>query len=246
MASHAFGRRYAPDDRDHAFLMRRRLGVPGTPIPTAHTWRIAPTALNQGHTGTCVGHGWDNFLRSAPTRTTKDADRLRWDIYRAAVPIDEWPDNDGEAALPDNDPGMQSGTSVRAGAQAVTNMGRLKSYLWAFELQPALEWVLTEGPVVLGVNWYSSFSPDKEGICRITPTATVAGGHCFLWRGADTRRGLARCSNSWGDAWGLSGDFYLPLRDVERLIHEQGEACTAVEANLKPKVVVPAPSVAPA
>jgi len=39
-----------------------------------------------------------------------------WDIYRGAVAVDEWSDNDDEASLPDGDPGMDSGTSVRAGA----------------------------------------------------------------------------------------------------------------------------------
>ncbi|HSD52779.1 MAG TPA: hypothetical protein VLC47_01370, partial [Burkholderiales bacterium] len=58
-------------------------------------------------------------------------------------------------------------------------------------------------------------------------------------RGVDTRRALARCSNSWGDNWGLSGEFLLPFRDLERLIHEDGEACSAVEKRLTAKTVVP-------
>jgi C1A family cysteine protease len=54
-----------------------------------------------------------------------------------------------------------------------------------------------------------------------------------LWRGADTKRGLALCSNSWSDFWGKSGDFYVSFRDMERLILEDGEACTALEQKLK-------------
>ena len=162
-----FGRRFAPDDRDRNFLMRRMLGDARTlDLPSRKTWGIHRTALDQGNTGTCVGHAWRNFLRCAPIRTERGGPSP-FDIYRSAVLKDTWRGNDDEARLPDRDSGLDFGTSVRAGAEAVTDFGRLKSYVWAFELQPVIEWVLTEGPVVLGTNWYSSFArPDAEGIIR--------------------------------------------------------------------------------
>jgi papain like protease len=243
---HGFGRRFSPDERDRGFLLRRRLGAPGIPLPTRKTWRIAPPNLNQGNTGTCVGHAWSNFLRCAPIQTTTKKAPSQWDIYRGAVAIDEWSSNDSQATLADGDSGMDFGTSVRAGAEFITSKGRLKTYLWAFTLQPAVEFVLTEGPVVLGINWYSSFRPDSEGIIKISPTADVSGGHAILWRGVDTKRGLALLSNSWGDDWGKSGDCWIPLRDLERLIHEDGEVCTAIEQKLAAKIVTPPPQKAAA
>lgn len=228
--TNGFGRRYSPDVRDHAFLMARKLEAPGTPLPIRKTWAINSTNLNQKLSGTCVGHAWKNFLRCAPLQTLTGP--TAFDIYRRAILLDEWPDNDNEVELPEEQ--LQAGTSVRAGAKAVTNLGRLKSYLWAFSLQPALEFVLTQGPVVLGIEWLDSFGrPDAEGIIKITPKARVVGGHAILWRGADTRRGLAFLTNSWGDDWSLSGNCYLPLRDLETLISRQGEACTATEQKLK-------------
>jgi hypothetical protein len=225
-----FGRRYSPDVRDHAFLMARKLEAPGTPLPIRKTWAITSKNLDQGQTGTCVGHAWSNFLRCAPLQTLTGP--TPFSIYRHAIVLDEWPDNDNEVEMPEDQ--LQSGTSVRAGAKAVTNLGRLKSYLWAFNLQPALEFVLTQGPCVLGINYYSSmFTPNAEGIISITKNARVEGGHAILWRGADTKRGLARLSNSWGDGWGLSGDCLIGFKDLERLIHEQGECCSAVEQKLK-------------
>lgn len=242
-----FGRRFSPDARDRGYLLRRKLRAPGTPLPIRKTWRIAPTALDQGDTGTCVGHAWTNFLRCAPIQTAKNADQMRWDLYRAAVAIDEWSGNDNEASLPDGDSGLDDGTSIRAGAEAVVKTGRLKSYVWAFDLQSALEWVLTEGPVVLGINWYSSMSqPNAEGIIRITPTADLSGGHGIVWRGADTKRGLALLPNSWGDDWGKSGEAFIPFNDLERLIHEDGEVATAIEQKLKPKMSAPPPGEAAA
>lgn len=224
----SFGRRYEPDARDHEHLLAAVLG-PVVKLPTRKTWGINPRALDQGQTGTCVGHGWKNFLRCAPKRTERGGPSP-FDIYRAAVRLDGFRDNDDEATLPDGDPGMDSGTTVRAGAKALAQAGRLTSYAWSWHLQPVIQWVLTRGPVVLGTNWYSSFQPDAEGICRITRGAYSVGGHCYLMRGVDTKRSLARCCNSWGDGWGRSGDFYLPLSDLERLIHENGEACSAVES----------------
>jgi len=223
-----FGRRPSKDERDKQYLMRRLLpAAADVVLPTRKTWRIAGKNLDQ-EGGTCVGMGCTNLLRCAPIQTTAN-ENMAYQIYDKAILLDEWTDND-------NDADRQMGTSVRAGMMALMGMGRLKSYLWAFELQPAVEWVLTMGPVVLGVNWYSSFDrPDAEGIVQIKPRAIVEGGHCFLWRGVDTKRALAHCVNSWSDSWGLSGDFYLPLRDVERLIHEEGEAATAVEKKLSAK-----------
>jgi hypothetical protein len=235
-----FGRRFAKDDRDHGYLMRRLLpDARRLTLAVRKTWSINARALNQGQTGTCVGHAWRNFLRCAPIRTEKSGPSA-FDVYRSAVLKDTWAGNDDEAQLADGDPGLDFGTSVRAGAEAVTGFGRLKSYVWAFSLQPAVEWVLTEGPVVLGTNWYSSLSqPDAQGISRITPTATVIGGHAYLLRGVDTRKALARCCNSWGDGWGKSGEFFLPFRDLERLILEDGEACSAVEQRLNALEVMP-------
>jgi hypothetical protein len=238
-----FGRRFVQDDRDRNFLMRRMLpDARSLALPARKTWGINAKALDQGNTGTCVGHAWRNFLRCAPIKVEKGGPSA-FDVYRSAVLKDSWAGNDNEAQLPDGDPRLDDGTSVRAGAEAVTGFGLLKSYVWSFSLQPAVEWVLTQGPVVLGTNWYSSLSqPDAEGIARITANASVVGGHAYLLRGVDTRRALARCSNSWGDDWGKSGEFFMPFRDLERLIHEDGEACSAVQQRLKAVAVMPPPA----
>ena len=176
-----------------------------------------------------MGMAWANFLRCAPIRSTAGInEEYAYKIYDHAISIDEWDDNDSDSE-------REMGTSVRAGAEAVLKFGRLKSYVWAFQLQPAVEWVLTRGPVVLGTLWYNSMlDTDSEGIVQIKPRARPVGGHAYLWRGVDVRRAMAKCSNSWGDDWGISGEFFLPLRDLERLIAEEGECCTAIEQRLKP------------
>ena len=223
MSDMQLGRRPSPDERDLAYPIRRMLAAPGIVLPTRKTWGIRPTALFQGSTSSCVGHAWANFLRCAPILSNAGINQLRWEIYDRATKLDEWTDND-------NDAERAFGTSVRAGAQAVAAMGRLSTYLWAFDLQTVIEYVLLHGPVVLGTNWYRAmFSPNAAGIVEIQPGDHLDGGHAYLLRGVDTSRALALCSNSWGDTWGRSGEFSLPFHVLERLVHEDGEACTATE-----------------
>jgi hypothetical protein len=186
-----FGRRYAPDDRDQNFLMRRMLtDARSVALPPRKTWSISSTALNQGNTGTCVGHAWRNFLRCAPIRTERGGPSA-FDVYRSAVLKDPWRDNDDEAQLPDGDRGMDTGTTIRAGAEAVTGFGRLKSYVWAFALQPAVEWVLTTGPVVLGTNWYSSLHNRTPRALYGSPPTPGWSAVMRISGGVDTRRALA-------------------------------------------------------
>lgn len=236
MTDFGLGRIYSADERDKQYLMRTAL--PSTakrmaaPIITKKTWALKPPVLNQGKTGTCVAHAWTNFLRCAPTQTTKRIDSP-YDLYRKVVLLDEFPSNDAEATAPDLE--LQGGTTVRAGAAAMVAETRLQQYLWAFDLSTTIEWLLTKGPVVFGTTWYDGmFAVGKNGL--VTVSGSVAGGHAFLVRGADTKARIVICANSWGDTWGKGGTFFLSFSDFERLIHEQGEVCTAIEK----KVIKPA------
>lgn len=208
-------------------LLAHHLGV--VKLPTSKTWPISSNHLDQGETSTCVGHGWCNFLRCAPVRT-KVGEPEAYNIYRGAVVLDPWKENDAEAKLPDASPKMESGTTVHAGSQAVLNQGYLDSVAWAFSLQTAVEWVLTMGPLVIGINWYDSmFDANSKGVISISPGASLAGGHCLLWRGVNTSSAQALLTNSWGNTWAKKGDALISLKDMERLIHEQGEVCSAVQ-----------------
>lgn len=226
---HRLGRRHDPDVRDHLYAMSVLLPQKAQNLPVSKTWGISSEHLDQGETSTCVGHALRNFLRCAPVRT-RAAHPSAWDLYRKAVLLDPWRDNDDESELPDGDPGMDSGTTVRAGMKGLSQMGFIESYVWAFSLQPAIEWLLTKGPLVIGVNWYDSmFEADSSGHLSISPGAVVVGGHSVLVRGANQNRALVTGTNNWGNRWAKKGDFTLSYKDFERLIHEQGEVCAAIQ-----------------
>jgi len=231
MSHTKLGRIHHPDPRDHNYLLPHNASVAlAQPTLTHKLWTINAQHLDQGDTGTCVGHGWRNFLRCAPIQTSAKSPSA-FDIYRGAVLLDPWPENDGEAKLPDNSSGMDSGTTVRAGAKALQNLGRLASYAWAFSLTPAVNWVLTKGPVVLGTDWHEDmFSPNSKGVVDIG--GEIAGGHCYLLRGVDTKTRMARCTNSWGNSWNpvLKGDFLIDFDSLDALIRVGGEVCTAIQS----------------
>lgn len=230
--THRLGRRACLDDRSKLpqHQLAKHLSA-GAPLPNSKLWGSDTHHLDQGVTSTCVGHGWCNFLRCAPIRS-KVGEPMAYNIYKKAILLDPWKENDVEVNIPDGDPGLSSGTTVHAGAKAVTALHDLSGYAWAFELKPTIEWLLTKGPVVVGVNWYDSFDkPDSSGLISISPSAQVVGGHCFCIRGANQKISRVRNIQTWGDTWALKGDFFLRYSDLERLIHEDGEVCTAIQSN---------------
>jgi hypothetical protein len=229
----ALGRRHDPDARDHEYLMAARLPRKAQNLPVSKSWPIDPVVLDQGPTSACVGHACRNFLRCAPVRT-KAPHPSQWDIYRGAVLLDPFADNDDEAKLPDGDPGMDSGTTVRAGMKYLASQDLVESYHWAFSLQPAIEWLLTKGPLVIGVNWYDSmFEPDSSGHISIAPGAKIVGGHSVLLRTCNQRTALVGGPNNWGKRWAKLGSFTLSFKDLERLIREDGEVCAAIQKAAK-------------
>lgn len=246
----------ADRDQDEKYLLRRALPPDRPPAPATNSWDLPASQLRfQGNTGTCVEHGGIHFLKCAPRKTRSEKTLpAQYTLYPKIVLVDEWPSNDSEATGPPS--GMQSGTSVRALMKVLEAEGFIEGYGWEFTYSPASEWVRRNGPVIVGTNWYDSmFNLTTEGFAKITPTTTLAGGHCYLWVGSNTKRGIDLWANSW-ERWGIDrkaftskasivtlanstqrGFFMTSAEDTERLIHEDGEVTTATEKKWRPKMV---------
>ena len=79
----------------------------------------------------------------------------------------------------------------------------------------AMQNVLVSRPFVLGIAVYSSFMSLKVAQTGMVPvpntqTERLLGGHAILVIGYNNSLNAFLCRNSWGTAWGMGGNFYLP------------------------------------
>ena len=196
--------------------------IPESEWPVKKNWQSIVN-LNQGNTGTCVGHGFAHRMEDAPVRRpAEEVDAYK--IYRRACQLDAWPDND--------DGDLNFGTSVDAGAQACKQMGYISNFYWAWDLHTAEEFVLNRGSLVIGVTWYEEmfepvYAEVKPGVMRwiIRPEGRVAGGHCLLVNGRNRELNTWRLKNSWGRDWGVGGQVSMRDKDMEFLLADGGEFC---------------------
>ena len=219
---YGLGRLYVPDERDHQYPFRLAFLAPPA-VPSFRFWRTNKQVLDQNGWPQCVAYAWKHWLTSSPLQQGKNVDTA--EVYRAAQIVDEWP---GE---------NYDGTSVRAGAKVLRERGFIGNYLWATTVDEVKNWVLVNGPVVVGTNWYSHMT---EGISVeyplrgfwVKPEGTLLGGHAYLISGYSLRMHAFRILNSWGTAWGERGKAWLAEEYLEQLMLEDGEVCTAVEQHV--------------
>jgi hypothetical protein len=225
-------------------------------IPQSKTWSISAT-LDQGAEGACVGFGFSHDLLAEPQvvdvykGSSVDNTFAREKVYWEAQKLDDWPGGSYPGATP-----TYEGSSVLAGAKVLTSYGLYSGYHWGLNLQQVVLGICYDGPAILGIKWYRGMqTPDARGF--VYPTGVVDGGHCILangvvilfkigtttktWANVDLNRSFIKLHNSWGKSWGMRGDCFMTLRDFEKLLNDQGEACFPDRVS----VVTPAPAPTP-
>lgn len=210
-----------PQQENYLIREAMRREVPVEVWPEKKYW-ASTIVLDQGETGTCVGHGFAHRMEDGPIkRPNQVVDPF--EIYNQATLLDPWPENDGD---------VQWGTSVDAGAMACKKLGYISNFFWAWDLPTAEEFVLTRGSLVIGITWYEQmFEPTLKmvapGVERwvIEPRGPVAGGHCGLINGRNRELKTWRFKNSWGDGWGVNGQVSITDETLEFLLADGGEFC---------------------
>jgi len=145
-------------------------------------WHRNIPILDQGNLGSCTGNAitgalgcdpdWANLPAGHPVLDEAEAVAL----YSAATSLDAYP-----GAYPPDDTGSDGVSACKAAQIA----GLLSGYTHCFDF-PTMQQALQAGPVIIGINWYSSFDhPSSGGSVSITPDAFVRGGHEIVVRGDD-------------------------------------------------------------
>jgi hypothetical protein len=201
------------DERSRAFGVRHLLEAKK---PRSYTWRCE-SYLDQGAEGACVGYACAHELAARPVEVPVDAALAR-SIYLDSQKIDPWPGGAYVGADP-----YYEGSSVLAGVKILRERGYVPQFRWAFGLQDLILSVGRLGPAVIGVNWYEGmFDTDRKHYVNVD--GDIAGGHAIMVRGVNVKRRLFILHNSWGTGWGRYGQAFISWADMERLLHEDGEA----------------------
>ena len=201
---YALGRVHIPDSRDKNYPISKALPPKGSaPEREYRYWWDSAWWGDQGYLPHCVAFSWVHWLEDGPiTHFYKNRDfdpsylnESRHEkhqplfnpasIYNEAQKIDEWVGEDYD------------GTSVRAGAKILRQLGVVSEFRWASTLDEVVQTVLHLGPMVVGTWWYSDmFYPDKNGL--IKATGHKAGGHAYVITGVNVKKQRFRIKNSWG------------------------------------------------
>jgi hypothetical protein len=206
-------RRFRPEN-----LMLTALAAAPVVIPRSRIWKPGPILAQDGPT--CVANAtlaWEMGAQIMDKASAVDTAAV---LYAKCQAIDGWP-------LP------HDGTSVEAAMAVMKAEDRLGRYLWAPDEETLWQWVMTQGPAVIGIPWMNSmWNPDKKGFVKVDPASGEAGGHGLKVYGGFTPGTYYYLQNSWGD-WGpLHGRFRILRKDMVWLLANGGEACGAIEVKV--------------
>lgn len=185
--------------------------------------------LNQLQLGSCTGNAGIGDIATSPLYDALPAN-IKYPLNEAGA-IALYSDAekiDGGAGYPPEDQGS-SGLSI---AKALTNAGLISGYQHCFSLADALK-AGSMYPFITGITWYSDmFNPDSDGRCHIT--GSIAGGHEIELSEIDNVNQKIWFFNSWGDAWGVKGRFYLTFADYGTLLAQGGDVTVLLPLNSTP------------
>lgn len=212
-----------PDDPQLRDLMSEEVQAVQTRL-----WTPGEPPLNQGQNSTCVGNGGADLLRCTPNPYPGITEDTATSLYCASLA------REGQSC------DLTIGTHVSSLAQAMVDAKYISTYGWSTDAAEIRDYVLSTGPVILGIVWYySMYSVDSNGYIVVDPSSKVAGGHCVLVYGYDQSRDAFIIQNSWGN-WGDNGSAWLRFSNLDSL-HANGGEWEALGAVKIPPPVPPAP-----
>jgi hypothetical protein len=219
MAREWFGRIAEYDDRDWQYPASQLTAARGEQYDWQYWWDLGWWG-DQGRTPQCVAYAWLHCLSDGPA--TRDLHKLPQpdDLYCEAQKRDAW---DGDCTDPKYD-----GTSVRAGAKVLRDLGLLAEYRWCSTVSEAVDVLLNVGPIVVGSRWPDGFMETHNGYVGFTRSGDA--GHAYVLNGVNKSGGKVRLKNSWGREWGDEGRAWMTMRALSGLVNGGAELCVPVIA----------------
>ena len=212
------------DERDRALSAF----APEEPVLTGEKgwgWRGMPD-INQLNEGACTSFAIGNSVNCEPRRQSVESE-LCFDAYHATTQRDEfW--GDWQSG--------QEGTSLRSAMKEWQRRGVIGSYAFSYSVEEVVTWILTKGPVCLGVRWWTGMDdPSEENDWYIEPTGLIRGGHAICvprvhWNMGDEN--FVVLLNSWGrENWGINGRAKLSEESLRALLEDDpnGTAIASVD-----------------
>jgi hypothetical protein len=192
--------------------------APMSSLPYSRYWPLFRLPLDQDGTQSCVGHAWKHRKMMVPQRNMGGLDAMA--IYREAQKIDPWA---GEEPL-------YFGTSTEAGAEVCRREGSVERYVWPDTEEDVIRFLLTEGPVVVGTDWWSGMDVLGRG-AEVKAEGWLRGGHDYVIDYWNRLGNWGMILNSWGpNAFGYRGRAKITRETLMTLIFQRGgDCCGATE-----------------
>lgn len=210
-----------------------------TPLVSVRHECHIPT-LDQGDLGSCTGNATVHALASGtlywstltPDQQSSLNEAQAVAIYSLATTLDDY-----NGTYPPTDTGSD-GLDV---AKAATNLGFINGYTHALSLNDTLA-ALVHGPVIVGVDWYSTFDEPKP-TGEMPYGGYARGGHEVCLDQIDVENSRVWMHNSWSDAWGVQGRAWWSFDTLGRLLSSDGDATVFVPLTAPTPTPIPADGV---
>lgn len=178
--------------------------------------------INQGREGTCVAHAATNLLLAGPSphptyppfQTEETAHEFARDLYLEAS----------------GDLTFQTGMYPRDACAELLSEGLIESYWKVMQVEELTAALLTFGPVMCTVPWYTSMDSEDNRLSdaygnywiKVNLDSSLRGFHEIALTGIDMAPdngapAFFRIQNSWGSNWGANGTAHVTVESFTRL-----------------------------